>query len=54
MIETLDFQNGKDVDISVFVGAIEPDRFELRYRLGGPAIIQKLKVRWVAMVDQNV
>jgi hypothetical protein len=39
MIDTIEFQNGKDVDLAVFVDKVTTSSFEIRYRVGGPAIL---------------
>ena len=54
MFEQLGFQNSKDIDISAFIGDITNESFELRYRLGGPATVNSVKVRWVAFIDEKV
>lgn len=54
MIESLDYQNGKDVDISVSLGKVNNHGFEIKYKLGGPAAVHKLKIKWIAIVDHNV
>lgn len=54
MFEQFGFQNGKDVDVSAFVGDVSSEGFELRYRLGGPATVNSMKVRWVAFIEESV
>ncbi|CAD8102576.1 unnamed protein product [Paramecium primaurelia] len=54
MFEQVTFESMLDVDINLSLGQVTKSGFELRYRLGGPARVQQLKVRWVAFVDKNV
>ncbi|CAD8115187.1 unnamed protein product [Paramecium sonneborni] len=54
MFEHVTFESMLDVDINLSLGQVTKSGFELRYRLGGPARVQQLKVRWVAFVDKNV
>ncbi|CAD8203799.1 unnamed protein product [Paramecium octaurelia] len=54
MFEQVTFESMLDVDINLSLGQVTKSGFELRYRLGGPARVQQLKVRWVAFVDNNV
>jgi hypothetical protein len=54
MFEEMNWTRSRDVDFYVYAANINARSFRLYYHLGGPALVPKLRVRWVAMVDHTV
>jgi len=54
MFEELQWSKNRDVDFFVHASDISLRGFKLNYHIGGPALMTRMKVRWVAICDSQV
>lgn len=54
MYEELQWTKNKEVDIFVHASDIQLRGFKLNFHIGGPSLVTRMKVRWLAVLDQQV
>jgi hypothetical protein len=54
MFEELSWSKNKEVELFVHASDISLRGFKLLYHIGGPSLVTRMRVKWVAVLDQQV